>query len=63
MMPRAQPHARIPLRAAPVAAIPFPHPRAAPSVPRPEPCEECGVSTAICEECGCGCGHGYRNAA
>ncbi len=66
MMPRVQPSARMPLRAPAavrVAPFPFPGPRVAPSVPRPEPCADCGVSTAICEECGCGCGHGYRNAA
>jgi len=64
MMPQVQPSVRTPLRAPAAASVlPFAHPRVAPSVPRPEPCELCGVSTAICEECGCGCGHGYRNAA
>ena len=63
MMPRVQAHARMPLRAPAVSAIPFARVHVAPPVPRPEPCADCGLSTAVCEECGCDCGQGYRNAA
>jgi len=63
LMPRVQPHARTPLGRPAVATGPFLRRSVAIDAPVAPPCEDCGHSPAVCEECGCDLCPGYRNAA